>query len=777
MKFNIRRITSVIASAAMLLSTIGIAAAASYPSPFVKNGVADAAVVYGSTAAPSDKAAAIDVKDKLNALVTTTPSTTPASSSGTEDTYELAKSSTKFQLGRGILDVVSSTVSEDDLPTLLADGTFTDDDNDEFDYVQKLELSNQTFTMFEDSDYKADTPALGMRIGSGTRIMNYSLEFSDTPEWADLPTSDLRIMGKDYYVLSRTTNTTLNLLDSAESTILSEGEEATLTVGGKVYTTSIAYIGTDSVKLIINGETTKSLAETETAKLADGAYVGIKEVLYNSKDTGISKVEFSIGKGKLKLTTGAEVELNENTISGLSAEITTSGSSSTITDGKLSKIKLIWDADEDSFAAEGSEIIIPGFENIKLSYSGAVFPKTEVVETSYDGSNSVILNDFPLKDSTEDINILFWNGTTYTAIGKEAASKFLRTSNTTTLTFDKDTDEEFVSSWTDGSDSESYIVKADNFKIDNNINKTTIYYRKDGVWTEKKEVQAADTVSLGNVDLTVGQIDKVGKAVTLTAGSTRVAFNTLYSNEGLKVYLPWNCAIAGNCAGTGAINLSEGSTTFGLVFKEEDKNENKGAGSSITLTLAGNAATTKEVTVSGIIGGSATSTEIESTDVYRNFIYSPLATEILWDKGGDQYSVKLNYHGEESYGQFFIASKAAVIQPGTGEQILAVMDTEVGSVSTKNLFVVGGSCINTVAAKILGSTTPLCEAAWTAKTSAGAGKYIIKVVASPYATADSGKIAMLVAGYNAADTTTAVAKALEGAKTDVGTEIIGPVTA
>jgi len=92
------------------------------------------------------------------------------------------------------------------------------------------------------------------------------------------------------------------------------------------------------------------------------------------------------------------------------------------------------------------------------------------------------------------------------------------------------------------------------------------------------------------------------------------------------------------------------------------------------------------------------------------------------------------------------------------------------------LIVVGGSCINTAAAKILGSETPLCTSAFTEKTTVGAGQYIIKTVASPYAAADSGKVAMLVAGYEAAETKLAVAKALEGAASDVDTSQVYPIT-
>jgi len=105
---------------------------------------------------------------------------------------------------------------------------------------------------------------------------------------------------------------------------------------------------------------------------------------------------------------------------------------------------------------------------------------------------------------------------------------------------------------------------------------------------------------------------------------------------------------------------------------------------------------------------------------------------------------------------------AVVSVLGQGEEIVEnipqfgsviVKDTEVSSVADKNLIVVGGSCINTVAAKLIGSDVPLCGEDWTAKTNVGKGHFLIEEYASPY---NSEKIALLVAGYEAEDTIAAV---------------------
>ena len=99
------------------------------------------------------------------------------------------------------------------------------------------------------------------------------------------------------------------------------------------------------------------------------------------------------------------------------------------------------------------------------------------------------------------------------------------------------------------------------------------------------------------------------------------------------------------------------------------------------------------------------------------------------------------------------------------------MDSEVASVATKNLIVVGGSCVNTAAAALVGGA--YCEADWTTATSAGTGQYVVKAYATSSITS---KLALLVAGYEAADTT-AAATYVTTTEFDTSTaDVLGPAT-
>ena len=128
----------------------------------------------------------------------------------------------------------------------------------------------------------------------------------------------------------------------------------------------------------------------------------------------------------------------------------------------------------------------------------------------------------------------------------------------------------------------------------------------------------------------------------------------------------------------------------------------------------------------------------------------------------DSYTAKISYPDQQAYALVYMGETAAsasggTTSGGTAKELgsVVVKDSEVSSVATKNLIVVGGSCVNSVAADLLGSATPLCGADWETKTGVGAGSFLIQT----FSRSGGTKVATLVAGYNAGDTTNA-AKAL-----------------
>ena len=755
--------------------TMGTAMAANYPAPFVSGGSANVAIVHGSGTGVSvlDAVEAGNIQANLAAGVTSGGTVSLVGG----ESYKFEKVSTKFNLGDTITGVIASAIDDDELPILLGDGKYTDNDNDEIDYTQKITMAASTLTMFEDNDYKEDTPSIGFKITSGATVLTYQLAFSDSLLMSDMPTTELPIMGKDYYVLSNT-STTLTLLDSAEEAILAEGETAT--IAGK--TVTLDFISSTEVKLSVDGEVTNSLIETNTFKLKDGSYIGIKDITAQDYQGGIKKVEFSIGTGKLKLTDAdVEVQINDVIISGLESDFDLTGD-------VLSNIELTWKADEDLFIAEDSAITMPGFKVVSMSFGGLNYPAEEIIEVQQGGDLYATLENFPLKDGAADINFLYATASgTFAGFGKDATNQLLTAASGANATFNGDnTHDYFVASWSDSLDAESYLMRFNNIVIDSANNKTDLQYYKAGVWTDKSTgLKDGDTVSIGSVDMIIHTVSKLGAVQTVLFGnnSANTNFHTLYSAEGATVYLPYidtNASVA-----QGAFNISDGpgqtghnGTSFWLVMKEEDKSGNKYAGDWINMTIGWDGSATAEVEVSSITMSNtdATSTEIGETDVWRDFTYSDLATEILYDKpSSGQKSVKLVYHGDEVTADVFISSSDAIVTTGEAG-VMLVKDTEVSSVATKNLIVVGGSCINSAAAALVGGAH--CGAAWTTATGVGTGQFLIKAYTSGIA---GNSFALLVAGYEAADTVNAATylrtKTVDTSTGGIGTTSTAALTA
>lgn len=116
----------------------------------------------------------------------------------------------------------------------------------------------------------------------------------------------------------------------------------------------------------------------------------------------------------------------------------------------------------------------------------------------------------------------------------------------------------------------------------------------------------------------------------------------------------------------------------------------------------------------------------------------------------DQISASMSYPDNQIEAEAYITEATATTSGSSGVLGDIVYDaSEVSTVSSKNLIVLGGSCINTVAAQLLGSSAPLCGADFTAETQVGTGSFLIQSFESPF---NANKVALLVAGYEADDT-------------------------
>ena len=756
MKINLHKVIAIVSSVIMLGSTIGFAAAAW--DPFVKNGLGDAAIVVGAGSAITDMVAATDLGIVLNTQVTN-----GLDIIGGGDSIKLEKSTNLFNLGDNIKSFYP-TLDSGELNKVLADEVYSNDNNDEYEYEQAIALGSMILAQSQDDDFNDGNPFIGFDLTSSQPVFNYTLDFNEDVDggtkFVNLETTNIEMLGRNYYIVDAdgTSNgVELTLLDSANSDIISEGEISSIIVGNKIYSVEINFVDDTDVILTVDGVKTNKLGEGDVFKVATDTYVSIKSILYSEKESGTSKVEISIGSGKIVLENGQEVEINGKKISESTDQIVNSYITNSSTD--ISQIKLEWILDDDFILAQGSDLIMPGFETVKLSMTGFNMPKQEVTTLKTDGDNFMINTE--ITDGKIKLPILYMNSSTTGIGGYGADDDELLVINTTadpTVSLSKDSS--FVATWIDGDDYESYVFELSSIEDADGKNATTLKNLADKSTIKFSEV--TDDADKGNINFVLVDANEKNDnaSIKLSSATTSgiVYTDRIITKEGMQIMLPTNA--------TNSL-LSANAITANMNITEEDNNGNIASGSSLLTTITIDDGDGAEVTT--ISPDTKYETEDDS-EVYEDYLVSKLGTKIIWDKSSnDLNTLDLIYAGEESSADVYISEDSTSFADSSS--IKVITDNEVDSAKDKNLIVIGGSCINKVAAMILtGKTDAVCGDAFTSLTGVGANKQLIQVASSPYNTA---KIAMLVAGYDAADTTLAVTKVKEGTvSTDIGTKLI-----
>jgi hypothetical protein len=147
------------------------------------------------------------------------------------------------------------------------------------------------------------------------------------------------------------------------------------------------------------------------------------------------------------------------------------------------------------------------------------------------------------------------------------------------------------------------------------------------------------------------------------------------------------------------------------------------------------------------------------------------------DNENDPDSVEIQYPLEQLLPQVFVTfSKTVTVEGGAGTITVerpqrieigsAVLASQVSDPTAANVITVGGPCINSVTAEIMGKTYPACGA----DSGMSEGEGIVKLFES------GDKVAIVVAGWEAEDTTRATRvladyKTYQEAGKLVGTEV------
>ncbi|MCR4327151.1 MAG: hypothetical protein NUV46_01050 [Nanoarchaeota archaeon] len=825
-------------------ATLGFAAAAAYPAPFVQSGAANVAIVYGTGEGVSslDMVSVTGVQTSLASYVTGESTTIDGES------ISLASGSDLY-LNDDLAENIQ-TITKSNLPNTLADGTFTDDGGTDYDYEQTISIGTNTANnvAFSDSDNDFNDPAIIMDLSTSTA--NYAYRWSVTFDNAvafnatDSEGEELVLFGKTYTVGTDTDADTLVLLGGSDSTLINVGESKTLTVGGENYVvvlTGISSATTAEAGITVNGES-KTFTQGQTKKVA-GVDVYMKTVFRTGDNTGY--IEVQVGADKLIFESGNAVQEGSD-----STDI--DGTLVTITGGvNATTAMTIAVAAEDNDANHilmGESFTDPVFGTLSLVFEGA--NNAPVIVNHKDTSSDRNMLEIS-KGGDRELQLTFTDSAgktatvpfTYQDALQDDSSNDIEVVEGATLTVDEyfllnsgnyqhlmqltkvDSDQSGQVTFKDlltgtsyGTNSGTNHSVAQTVYISNQaytitrVSDTSVNITSSDIATNKAvfpyielvggedhrfaftdEVAIGDTVTaVANdtavngliYDLPTGSVQfRIADAGVLDANTTTVDYDideagswtniAALTGDGTSeelsfavgtVVYNFDLSVADSTAAvltivnasidtgfSAGLNPADEQTSPGILFVEdEDKSESITTTKNAVLLNTSDSGTYSTVLAPLFSNTVSTEYDTETFDDSDFVGYlTNFGTYVVRDSSDtNQAFASLTYPEQPMYFDVSFAESDSVSSSGGLGDVL-VMDSEVSNVSTKNLVIVGGSCINSAAATALGVSQHTCGAAFTSSTGVSAGQFLIKGVQDAFS---EGKLALVVAGYEAADT-------------------------
>jgi len=842
----------------MLGSTLGFAAAANYPAPFVAGGQADVAVIVGNIAQPSDYLAATNVGVNLQATLASQTATggTTNEVTVTGENAPLFTGSTKIYVNDSI-NVVRNVVTKADLPTILADGSFSG--NVDATYTQVIDIGGNPRLTFDKMPTSSEDPEFGFLTSttSTNYIYNASITFNKAVAFnhSDSEGNDIDLFGTTFTIASATTGTNFVLFKSAEKVSLSSDDPSTeVTVDGETYTIELVSASDGAATI----QVTNSAGDSENKEVSENASKkinGLNVAVTTADETNLKlSATIIMGAEKLTLTDGSTVTTGDD-------DSVVDGTLVTITGGVNAMTKLVVsamapDSDTDTIKPD-TEYVDPVFGTFKVD-----FPLLSIPEDST-SRETITVN--PSGDDKMEVKFADYNG-------DEATIQFaMNSTNSDSKPYlQVDSDGHNMSVF------EREILHRNDYVVvgnedDGRLLKVSSIVNQTSGWSNDK-VKFTDVFSGGTYEATItndgaGTVTIAGKVYNVvyeglstasedarivrlnypdsSAAGQAVVYPTIQTSKGAKLafYEPLTNITVHNWDGAGNalttlkfpdgdgytdITFSQNGTNLGVISVIVNgiglggvNNVNSTTFSIGQLTYNVSVNATRDI---GLSAGNGTSLRLIEPDgagemdnpaiiIFEekddNSVYEAMVVQLeaggnaddgigvndvirTWEADGsdwektlasdskktkevdlfgtistidssdsDQKSVIISYPDEQVYAQVYISEVGATTSGGgtSGGTVsdlgtVTFKDTEASQVSDKNLIVVGGSCVNTVAARILtGSEAALCGADFTAQAGVSTGQFLLKVAASPL---NADKIAMLVAGYDAADTASGV---------------------
>jgi hypothetical protein len=500
---------------------------------------------------------------------------------------------------------------------------------------------------------------------------------------------------------------------SATSITVVTSEQISANIGESVTVDGKTFTVDDvfSADAQINGE----LISTGATKKIDGMRVKVKSIGYHSNAPELSKVILQIGEDISKSYSNGEAFVGEDTDDpSWIWQITDIGTANNYIGVKYNQKET---RDTDDVVYEGGSFIFPN----------------DFAAVTFDGlTEGISYTDYKVYfDDAEDL----WNSTDLTSTAQVTDAPVL------------------IIEAVDGAN--------DAIKLTNGSQETDKVYIRIAQANDEGQDDLDNTaleIYYSDVDSTVQDSirPRFLDAFETTANATLAA-----TDLGDLIFGDSTIAMTANMSG-GGLNL-----TF----------TDGGTAQNITLNIGGEAVAAAAGELKWF-GGFVEATDKEdgvSTDmmvngvavgVYDNDIITSNGLIVEAPEGNlDNEQVIISIPDDRVYATVSVVAGGSATTTGEAGALL-IKDTALADAAGMNLVVVGGSAINAAAAELLGGAFD--EADFMAETGVAAGEFLLQSFSR------SGKTALLVAGYDAADTENAAAYLLNvGADTAVGTKLKG----
>ena len=814
-KKTIKRISALGIGASMVGATIFGAMAAdlsNYPGQYIKDGKFTGVLVVGDKAAAEDVIGVSDIAVSLQ-FAATRPAGPGGSSVTVEgDAWKVGTSSKLLEMSEKLNSGTNTenirnitTFIDDSNLNALASGTVTNGKGDApfNQYLYLLGAANGLTTGYvaytqNDDDVTADF----LYFKSGQEIGRYVLEFTTALEsdvddssgtqtstgdfLTDFENTDLKMFGKTYSIVQARRNggllgqMKLILMGGATKDTLLEGGSKTYNIGGKDYEVSVNFVDSNSAKLTVNGQGTRDLLEGESDKLPDGTTVGISEILYQDYAGGVHSVTFFLGAQKVEMKdtninntdSSNSLKIDDQTIDNALVIIQGSDDGST---AKITRIQVNMTADDNFYVPEGGKLS----ENPNLDEPQVLFTNNWDIE--YKGLNKVTTHPIKLKTSGSSAYELEFND----GNGNMVSLPFAKSPTGSTMSLG-DTGKTLINRENVSIAKSDYFIVTDGSQKRGERKTFALQYKgSDKLSADNKKLKFKD---LGSGDTIEQTYTNASPLATLKIGGTDY-----------NVY-------AGNPSRDGTAAAEDLNTNDFSIWVDLDASGALNTGTNDTVLL-----TTKEgmeINFTNVTGKSAPSSstiyasfripdntrDSGAADKVESLQSTPYMINITAASGKVQFSqdtttqaAYLNFltpsgktnvaYGYDSYGAFFthetpsndpatltiavpemqrealvyVTAKGAALTSTSTSSGGAVsiqridvgatkLASEVANIKAVNSILVGGPCANAAAATVMGNPAD-CTAGFTP----GVGKIQVWDVGT-------GNVAMLVAGYNAADT-------------------------